>query len=128
MYKHSDEEWDIHSDSYHSKDLPIHQDSESVYKDKNYQDNDEPSSDYMKKQEEEEEKKEEDVDNIDARIEESTETKEEESEDYIKSDINEAQIQAEPKTKKSKKKKNLKNIEEAINKAIKEEKEVIILD
>tara|TARA_Y100000310_G_scaffold222388_1_gene224097 strand:+ start:22 stop:402 length:381 start_codon:yes stop_codon:yes gene_type:complete len=125
MYTGRQEDWNIHDKSYGSN----HSTSPGgSYQEKSYNsDNASPGSEYNKKQDEEQKQEEKhEEENIDTMVEENQPPQEEEAADPVKSPnlfIPPPEQQDTPT-----KKKNIKNIEEAITKAIKEEKETIILD
>lgn len=142
MYKRSiwnEEDWDIHRSGYSHKSHGSTSESISKYKNEHYHGKKDkegiynPNEDYKKSEEEEKKNKEEDVKETIANKVEQEEKyrKNEEDEGNVftlaAKELSQDHLNAGQKSIPSKKK-HLKTIEDAINKAVKEEKEVIIMD
>ena len=115
---------------YHSNDVehPFFEEEESKYQNAKYDSKDDPFSGYNTR--EEEEKKEKEMTEFEKQVEEEQKPKydkNEENETIQKQAAQEIVNQPEEKESPKQKKKN-KTIEDAIEKAVKEEKEVITLD
>ena len=130
MYKMKlwdEDKWNIHSSGYHSSKSGGSDDKK--YHEKKYGSKEkEDSSDYMRR-EEGKEKDEEKRETIFENLEEAKPEKEEMKEDEIpfkaaKQIFNESRLEA----KKADKKKDIHSIEEAIKKAIEDEKKVVVMD
>lgn len=126
----NNESWDIHSSSYNTKDTPSSEDKK-LYTGQKYNDGSSPGSVYSRNDGmKDETKKEEEMDTIATRVE--NELKKEEKNDgafFPATDVfKPAQILHENMQHyNTDKKESKKSIEEAISKAIQQEKEVIIL-